>query len=197
MSFWDERYSVDEYVYGVEPNDFLRESAWRIPSGHVVCLADGEGRNSVFLASLGYTVTAVDLSVEGLRKAERLARERGVSVECVHADLADYQLSGSLSGIISIFAHVPRTIRARIHAGCPQALVQGGVFLLEAYRPEQLAFGTGGPRDAALLPTLTELEQELRPLDLVVARDVERDIQEGLFHGGRSATVQIIGIRTA
>jgi len=197
MNFWDDRYRVDEYVYGTEPNDFLREAAPRIPPGSVVCLADGEGRNAVFLASLGHRVTSVDLSMEGLRKAERLAQQRGVDIEFVHADLADYDLPGALSGIVSIFAHVPPTIRARIHAQSPNALVEGGAFVLEAYRPEQLAFDTGGPRNAALLPTLQELEQELRPLDLVVARAVERDIHEGIFHGGRSATVQVIGVKRA
>ena len=161
----------------------------------MLCLADGEGRNSVFLASLGYTVTAVDLSVEGLRKAEQLARERGVSVEFVHADLAEYDFPQALSGIVSIFAHVPRALRQRLHEQSAAALAAGGVFLLEAYRPEQLAFGTGGPRDVALLPSLAELEHELHPLHLVTARAVERDVQEGIFHGGPSATVQVIAVK--
>lgn len=196
MSFWDERYSAESYAYGVEPNDFLRASAAQIPRGRVLCLAEGEGRNAVFLASLGYAVTAVDLSREGLRKAERLARERGVDLELVQADLADYEpSSAAFEGIVSIFAHLPRAARQRLHALVANALVPGGVFVLEAYRPAQIALATGGPRDAALMPTLAELEQELVPLELAVAREVEREIHEGAFHDGKSATVQVLGVR--
>lgn len=198
MSFWDDRYRSETYAYGVEPNDFLRSEAARIPPGRVLCLAEGEGRNAVFLASLGYAVTAVDLSTEGLRKAERLARERGVTLDLVQADLADYELEAdAFSGIVSIFAHLPVPARKRLHARIPHALVRGGVLVLESYRPEQLAFATGGPRDAALLPTLAELTAELDGLELVVARDAEREIHEGTFHDGRSATVQIIGVKPA
>ncbi len=87
-SFWDDRYKVEDYVYGREPNDFLRAEAHRIAPGRVLCLAEGEGRNAVFLAGLGHQVTAVDQSIEGLRKADRLAREHGVEITTVQADLA-------------------------------------------------------------------------------------------------------------
>jgi SAM-dependent methyltransferase len=196
MSFWDDRYRSEAYAYGTEPNDFLRSEAARIPPGRVLCLAEGEGRNAVFLASLGYTVTAVDLSTEGLRKAGRLAEQRGLTLDLVQADLADYELEAeAFSGIVSIFAHLPVAARKRLHAQIPRALVRGGVLVLESYRPEQLALATGGPRDAALLPTLSELTAELDGLDLVVARDAERAIHEGTFHDGQSATVQVIGVK--
>lgn len=196
-SFWDDRYRSEEYAYGREPNDHVRAEAHRIPRGRVLCLAEGEGRNAVHLASLGYAVTAVDRSAEGLRKAERLARERSVSLELVEADLATYEPpEGAFTGIVSIFAHVPAAVRRHLHALVPRALVAGGVFLLEAYTPAQLALGTGGPRDAALLPSLAELEAELSPaLELVVAREVQREIHEGAFHSGQSATVQLVGVK--
>ena len=198
MSFWDERYRHEAYAYGVEPNDFLRAEAGRIPPGRVLCLAEGEGRNAVFLASLGHAVTAVDLSTEGLRKAELLARERGVVVDLVQADLAGYELeSAAFSGIVSIFAHLPADARRRIHGQIARALRPGGAFVLECYRPEQVALATGGPRDAALLPTLAELRTELADLDLIVARDAERVIHEGTFHDGPSATAQIVGVKRA
>ena len=115
MGFWDDRYRSETYAYGVEPNDFLRASAARIPPGRVLCLAEGEGRNAVFLASLGYAVTAVDLSSEGLRKAERLARERGVTIDVVQADLGEYEPeAGAYAGVVSIFAHLPRAARGSI-----------------------------------------------------------------------------------
>ncbi len=196
--FWNERYRVEEYVYGTAPNDFLRDEAHRIPPGRVLCLADGEGRNGVFLAERGHAVTSVDLSIEGLRKAERLARERGVALETVHADLATYDPpEDAFAGVVSIFAHTPPPVRRRIHALLPRVLRVGGCLVLEAYRPEQVALGTGGPPDPALLPSLADLRAELAALDLVVAREVNRDVYEGRFHGGPSAVVQVVAYRRA
>ena len=195
-SFWDERYGSDEYAYGVEPNDFLRAEAHRIPPGPVLCLAEGEGRNAVFLAGLGHAVTAVDLSSEGLRKAERLAQRVGVTLELIQADLATFELAlDHWSGIVEIFAHVPPPVRRRVHAQIPHALRVGGCLVLETYRPEQLALGTGGPKELSLLSSLADLRDELSPLELVVAREANRDIHEGRFHDGPSATVQIVGVR--
>jgi len=195
---WNERFGGEDYAYGVEPNDFLREQADRIPPGPVLCLAEGEGRNAVFLAGLGHAVTAVDFSREGLRKAARLAHQRDVALELVEADLASYDLGAARwSGIVSIFAHTPVDVRRRIHAMIPHALRVGGVLVLEAYRPEQLALATGGPRDASLMPTLADLRTELAGLDLEIAREANREIHEGRYHAGPSATVQVVGIRRA
>jgi len=194
--FWDDRYRADAYAYGREPNSFLREEAHRIAPGRVLCLAEGEGRNAVFLAGLGHTVTAVDFSVEGLRKAERLAREQNVAVTTVQADLATYEPElDAFAGIVAIFAHLPAIVRKHVHGWIPRALRSGGVYILEAYTPAQLAFNTGGPRDAALLMTLAGLKEELSPLTMELGLEVEREIHEGVFHGGPSATVQFVGVR--
>lgn len=194
--FWDERYRAEAYAYGREPNAFLREEAHRIAPGRVLCLAEGEGRNAVFLAGLGHRVTAVDFSVEGLRKANQLAREHDVEIETIHADLATYEPEmDAFTGVVAIFAHLPPPVRRHVHAWIPRALRAGGVYILEAYTPAQLAFGTGGPRDAALLMTLAALKEELAPLTIDVGREVEREIHEGAFHGGPSATVQLVAVR--
>ena len=106
---WDKRYGDAEYAFGTEPNDFLRDEMGRIPSGgNVLCLADGEGRNGVYLAEQGYTVCSVDLSKVGLEKANRLAVQRGVSIETVVADLAEYAVGEARwDGIVSIFCRPP------------------------------------------------------------------------------------------
>ena len=162
----------------------------------MLCVAEGEGRNAVFLAELGHQVTAVDFSAEGLRKAEQLARSRGVELTLIEADLAMFELgTDAWSGIVSIFAHTPPAVRQRVHAAVAHALRADGVFVLEAYRPEQLALGTGGPKDPAMMPTLAGLRTELAGLQLVVGREVDREIHEGLLHGGPSATVQVVAIR--
>ncbi|HVN41427.1 MAG TPA: class I SAM-dependent methyltransferase [Steroidobacteraceae bacterium] len=199
MNHWDERYGVEEYYYGVEPNDFLREQSGMLPRGReVLCLGEGEGRNAVFLAALGFTVTAVDQSPVGLGKARALAGSRGVRIDTVVADLANWALGSSRwGGIVSIWCHLPRTLRARVHREVATALEPGGVFILEAYTPAQLKFRTGGPTDPALMPTLEDLREELAGLELVVGHECERVIHEGRGHDGLSATVQVVARRTA
>ena len=195
---WDARYSEPGYAYGTAPNDFLRAMAGRIPPGPVLCLAEGEGRNAVFLAELGHAVTAVDASAVGLAKAASLARARAVGLETVHADLADFAIrEGAWAGIVSVFAHLPPALRARLHSAVVKGLRPGGVYLLEAYTPQQLAFGTGGPPDAELLMTADALRRELAGLELEICREVERDVVEGRFHSGRAAVVQVLGRRPA
>lgn len=196
--FWNERYGHEAYAYGTEPNDFLKAEAHRIPArGQILCLAEGEGRNAAFLAEMGHRVTAVDQSSEGLRKAQALAAAKGVSVATVCADLASFELgAAAYDAVVAIFAHLPAALRARVHAAAVRALKPGGVFILEAYRMEQLALNSGGPRDATMLMSVQGLERELAPLSFDVARNAERDIQEGAFHKGLSATVQIVARRT-
>jgi SAM-dependent methyltransferase len=197
MPMWDERYGAAGYFYGTEPNDFLRERCAAIPAGgDVLCLAEGEGRNAVFLAAQGFRVVAVDQSAVGLRKAERLATERGVAIETVAADLDGYRIEpGRWDGIVSIWCHLPAGLRAVVHRQVVDGLKIGGVFLLEAYTPAQLRHGTGGPKSVDLLPTLAELRRELAGLEFVHAEERERVIHEGEGHDGLSAVVQVVARR--
>lgn len=193
---WDDRYGADEYAYGTEPNDFLRDVAAHLTAGPILCLAEGEGRNAVFLASRGLEVTAVDGSIEGVRKTERLAKERGVPVNAVHADLAHYSIEpGAWAGVISIFGHLPPPLRRTVHAAAVQGLRTGGVLVLEAYTPDQLQHRTGGPPVAEMMMTLEGLRDELAGLELVIGREVVREVHEGKYHHGTAATVQILGRR--
>ena len=195
-SMWDERYGRDGYAFGKEPNDFLRASSAQIPMGKVLCLADGEGRNGVYLAGLDYRVTSVDQSAVALAKAERLAAECGVTIETIAAGLADFVIAeNSWEGIVSIFCHVPPSIRTALYAKVVRGLKKGGVFVLESYRPAQLEYGTGGPPVAELMVTAAELKVELAGLDLVHCAELDREVVEGAFHTGMAAVVQVIGIK--
>ena len=194
VNFWNDRYAVAGHVYGEAPNAFVAETASQIPAGPVLCLAEGEGRNAVHLAMLGHRVTAVDQSEVGLAKARRLAQARGVEIETVVADLAHYSIApGAWAGIVMIFAHLPPVLRRRIHLEAVRGLLPDGVFMLEAYTPAQLAYDTGGPKAAELLMTLGGLREELSGLQLLIARELERDVTEGAGHTGRGAAVQILG----
>jgi SAM-dependent methyltransferase len=193
---WDERFSEPGYAYGTEPNGFLFSVTDQIPPGKVLCLAEGEGRNAVYLAELGYEVTAVDTSTVGLTKAEALALDRGVTIDTVLADLAEYPIEpGAWQGIVSIYCHLPPVIRAALHERCLRGLAPGGVFVLEGFTPRQLEFGTGGPKSRELLMDLEVIRQELPGLRLEVAREIEREIVEGEFHKGTAAVVQILAVK--
>lgn len=190
---WNERYNRPEYVFGTEPNDFLAEMAERIPPGPVLCLAEGEGRNAVFLAGRGHEVTAVDQSAAGLAKANKLAAERGVTIRTVEADLGQFRIEpGAWDGIVSIFFHVPRELRAAIYRRVVAGLRPGGVFVLEAYTPEQIALGTGGPRDPNLMPTLALLTDELAGLEIEIGVERQREVIEGTGHTGLAHVVQVL-----
>ncbi|MDX1931027.1 MAG: class I SAM-dependent methyltransferase [Capsulimonadales bacterium] len=190
---WDQRYGGEEFAYGTAPNDFLRENAHRIPTGRVLCLCEGEGRNGVFLAERGYSVVGVDGSAVGLAKAERLAAERSVTIETIVADLNEFEIPpAAWSGIVSIFAHLPHALRRRLHRQAVDGLMPGGVFLLEAYTPDQIGRGTGGPSVPELLPRWDDLRDELAGLEFLLAREIEREIHEGRLHGGNSAVVQVV-----
>ena len=191
---WDERFSGLEYIYGTEPNDFLASVASQIPQGKVLCLADGEGRNGTYLASLGYEVFALDGSIVGLEKAQKLAQEKQVKITTIHADLADFIIEPQAwDGIVSIFCHLPPDLRSQVHRQAVQGLKANGVFVLEAFAPEQLAYNTGGPKNIDMLPVLNQLQKELTGLDWEIARSLERDLDEGRYHNGKAAVIQILG----
>jgi SAM-dependent methyltransferase len=196
VTFWNNRYAAAHYVYGEAPNVFLDEMASEIPAGPVLCLAEGEGRNAVHLATLGHRVTAVDQSAAGLAKARRLAVARSVEIETVIANLENFTIEpGVWSGIVAIFAHLPPAIRRKVHAQAVCGLRLGGVFILEAYTPAQLAFDTGGPKSTELLMNLAGLRDELTGLEFLVGREIEHEVIEGDGHTGRGAVVQIFARR--
>jgi SAM-dependent methyltransferase len=194
---WDERYSASDYFYGKEPNDFLREQIRRLPAGgEVLCLAEGEGRNAVYLAREGFQVTAIDGSRVGLQKLEALAKDSAVSVKTICADLAEFAIEPQAwDAIIAIWCHLPTTLRRKVHAASVQGLRKGGAFLLEAYRPEQLKYGTGGPKDPDFLMNLEILRPELSGLRFEVQTEQDREIHEGKGHFGPSAVVQVLGFK--
>lgn len=195
---WDQRYSETGFAYGTAPNEFLKSAYAHIPQGgHVLCLAEGEGRNAVFLAQQGYQVTAVDQSKVGLEKAQALAKQNGVSITTIVADLADFDFGiQAWDGIVSIFAHVPASLRKALHKKVVAALSDNGVFILEAYTLRHIKMsGIGGPPAGAteLFMCLDELSTELSGLTMLHADALDRHISEGQYHVGDSAVVQIIG----
>lgn len=191
---WDQRYSSESYAYGTAPNDFLVQQVSQLPKGKVLCLGEGEGRNAVWLAEQGFDVTAIDASGVGLKKARQLAEARHVEITTIHADLEDYRIEeNSWDAIVSIFCHLPPQLRTSMHHAVVTGLRHGGVYLLEAYTPEQLEYGTGGPPSAELMMDLDTLEKELQGLEFLYKNERTREVLEGDYHTGLGAVVQLVG----
>lgn len=191
---WDERFDTPEYIYGTQPNDFLVSVANEIPPSKVLCLADGEGRNGVYLASLGYEVLAVDQSAVGLAKAQKLAIAKQVSITTIQANLADFVIEPEAwDGIVSIYCHLPSPLRNKVYQQIIRGLKPNGVFIFEGFAPEQLQYNTGGPKDLDLLPKLVTLQEELGSLNWEISQDIERELWEGRYHNGKAAVIQMLG----
>ena len=192
--FWNERYSEDGFTYGTNPNDFLATHVNKLKeAGKVLCLAEGEGRNALFLARKGFQVTAVDFSEVGIQKIKENAQKEGLKIEAVVADLKDFDMGeDQWDGIISIFAPLPPPLRKIVHSKIQRALRPKGILILEAYTPKQIKFQTGGPKDEAMLVNLNILQEELSELTPVFETETEREIHEGKYHNGPSAVVQFI-----
>ncbi len=196
---WDQRYSEPGYAYGTTPNDFLVSAEQYLPrGGEVLCLAEGEGRNAVYLAAQGHQVTAVDASSVGLNKAQKLAAEYGVTIDTQCADLSVYEPGQACwAGVVSVFCHLPAPARRTLHQKIVHCLRPGGVLLLEAYAPEQLAYGTGGPPVIELLADMAHLQEELTGLRWQRAWSGVREVVEGCYHTGKAAVIQMIGVKPA
>ena len=190
---WNERYGSDDFAYGTEPNSFLVENA-KLLTGPVLSLAEGEGRNAVFLASLGLDVLGVDGSEVGLAKAHKLADSKGVAIRTEVADLATYEPPANFYGsVVSIFAHLPSDVRRRLYRLVEQSLKPRGIILLEAYSKSQLSRNTGGPKDPDMLMTAVDIQKEFPNCEVLLCHEIEREVVEGEFHTGMACVVQFIG----
>jgi SAM-dependent methyltransferase len=189
-AYWNGRYSEDGFAYGEVANDFLQECAMKLPCGKALSLCEGEGRNAVFLAQLGFEVTAVDFSDIGLQKAQTLAQRHGVQIHCVQADLADFDLlSASWDLVVSIFAQPESSTRQRLYGQLAQSLKPGGAFLLES------KVEPGAQADERY-PGVQILCQEIGPLSVTHALEQERMLNEGRYHQGMQRTAQILAWQT-
>jgi Cyclopropane fatty acid synthase and related methyltransferases len=194
-AFWDGRYGVDHYFYGTEPNAFLAGQAERFKPGmKVLAVADGEGRNGVWLAKRGLDVTAVDFSAAAVEKSRRLAEQAGVTVQHHQADLFDWDWGESAwDALVAIFVQFVRPEdRPAFHARMKRALKPGGLLLLQGYRPKQVDYGTGGPSSPANMYTAEDLRREFADFEILHLAEHDSVIEEGEGHRGLSALVDLV-----
>jgi SAM-dependent methyltransferase len=198
--FWDARYAVDEYVFGTAPNRFLESQAALVrPGMRALSLADGEGRNGVWLAERGVDVHAVDVSPVAIEKAKRLAAVRGVALEFEQADLLDWTWpEAAYDLVVAIFIQfAPPPERERIIEGIRRTLRPGGLLILQGYTPKQLEYRTGGPSDPENLYTAALLREWFGAWDILHLAEHEEVIAEGAHHHGMSALVDLVARKPA
>ncbi|CUX82462.1 MAG: Methyltransferase domain [Roseibaca calidilacus] len=199
---WETRFATPDYVFGTEPAAALRDHARLLVSGQrALAVADGEGRNSVFMAQQGVQVTAADYAPSALAKAQALAKARGVTVDFQQADLlAEWPEAwrGAFHLVVGIFIQFTGPAdRAAMFAQMADCLRPGGVLFLHGYRPEQLAYGTGGPRAVENLYTEDMLRAGFPGWQVDLCRAYDREIQEGTGHCGMSALIDFIAHKPA
>ena len=190
---WDERYGVEEYVYGREPNLFLKQNVNSIPKGNVLCIADGEGRNGVWLAKQGYNVTSIDFSPKAIEKIIRLAQENNVSIKAICADLLNYDFGENMyDGVVSIFAHFKVEEINKLHYKYFNALKPNGVFMMEVFAKEQLQLKTGGPKDISLLFDTQDIKKSFPSGKIELLKKDVVYLYEGHIHDGKAVVVRAI-----
>ena len=195
---WNRRFAGDDYLFGTEPNTWLREYAgvW-LPGQRVLCVADGEGRNSVWLARQGLLVDAFDIADAGVVKARRLAAKHGVNVNFSVDDCDGYAWPEAVfDGVAAIFVQfADPDMRARLFDHLVRCLKPGGTLVLQGYTPKQLDYKTGGPPFVSHLYTQPRLREAFSTLDIVVLREWEAEVAEGSGHRGHSALIGLVARR--
>jgi len=192
---WNKRFENEDYIFGLEVNAYLRAQASRLATGsRVLCVADGEGRNSVWLAQQGMLVDAFDISAVGVAKARKLAANANVTVEFSVADCDQWPWPAeTYDAVVAIFVQfADPPMRERLFANMVRSLKRGGLLVLQGYAPKQLEYKTGGPPMASHLYTADLLRSAFAPLQIIELCEYEAELTEGTQHHGRSALVGLV-----
>ena len=199
LETWNARFAREDFLFGEDPNAFLRAHAHRLQAGgSVLCVADGEGRNSVWLAEQGFRVTAFDFAPNAVAKAKRLARARKVSLSHELGDAYSWPWTAKrYDALVAVFIQfIPPDERNRVFEGMKSAVAPGGLFLLEGYRPEQVDNGTGGPPRREHMYTRDWLESTFSGWEILVLESYDAVIREGQAHNGMSALIDLVARKT-
>lgn len=196
---WNERFSKEEFAYGEEPNNYLKEQLEKLDVGKILFAAEGEGRNAVYAAKLGWTVSAFDISVEGKRKALLLAEKNQVSIDYKVGELQtlDYNLE-QFDAIAFIYAHFPAEIKSFYHKTLDKYLHKNGIVIFEAFSKKHIDYiskneKVGGPRDIASLFSMDEIKSDFVNYEVIELIEQEIELNEGLFHNGTGSVIRFVG----
>nr|WP_293301811.1 class I SAM-dependent methyltransferase [Allomuricauda sp.] len=196
---WDERYSNTAYAFGEQPNEYLRGQLEKLEPGSILFAAEGEGRNAVYAAKLGWTVSAFDISTEGRKKALQLAEKNKVSLDYKVGQLPDLDYTeGQFDAIALIYAHFPASIKSAYHKLLSTYLRKGGTVIFEAFGKKHLPYReknpkVGGPRDLESLFSVEELLADFTDYEITELVEKEVELNEGLYHSGTGSVVRFVG----
>jgi 2-polyprenyl-3-methyl-5-hydroxy-6-metoxy-1,4-benzoquinol methylase len=195
---WDDRYSNEEFAYGEQPNNYLKEKLEKLESGAILFPAEGEGRNAVFAAMLGWAVSAFDISSEGKNKALKLAEKNNVTIDYQVGELSalDYKPE-QFDAIALIYAHFPAAIKSSIHKLLDKYLRPGGVIIFEAFSKKHLEYlakneKVGGPKDIESLFSIEEVQLDFSNYDFLELAEAEIELNEGLYHNGLGSVIRFV-----
>ena len=196
---WDDRYSNEEFAYGEEPNNFFKEQIEKLNTGTILFPAEGEGRNAVYAAKLGWKVAAFDISEEGKNKALKLAAANNVSIDYQVGELEtlNYQAE-QFDAIALIYAHFPAEIKSSIHKTLDKYLRQNGIIIFEAFSKKHLEYlaindKVGGPKDIESLFSIEEIKADFPNYEIIQLEEKEIELNEGLFHNGKGSVIRFVG----
>ena len=196
--FWEERYAANEYAYGIEPNQFFKEQLDLLPQGSILFPADGEGRNSVYAATQGWKTFAFDMSEEGKKKADALAKKYGVEVDFKVGLLQELEYpKESFDALVLIYVHFPLEYRKAFHQKLAEYLKPGGVLILEGFSKEHLELSqknpkVGGPKNIDMLFSLEEIQDDFNDFEFLECCGHAIELNEGLYHVGESSVVRFV-----
>jgi SAM-dependent methyltransferase len=196
---WNSRYSSDDFAYGEQPNNYLKEQLEKLPTGSILFAAEGEGRNAVFAARLGWQVAAFDISTEGKAKALRLAEANHVTINYQVGELAALDFhTGQFDAVALIYAHFPASIKSLYHKTLGKYLRSGGLIIFEAFSKNHLAYlakneNVGGPKDINMLFSIRELQSDFVDYEIIELEEKEIELQEGQFHNGTGSVIRFVG----
>ncbi|MEX6687081.1 class I SAM-dependent methyltransferase [Danxiaibacter flavus] len=197
---WNDRFSQKEYAYGIEPNNYLKEQLERLSVGQILFPAEGEGRNAVFAAKLGWEVSAFDISDEGRNKALLLA-EANVSIDYKVGKLETLPYNdGQFDAIALIYAHFPAELKSTYHKALNKYLRKGGTVIFEAFSKKHIEYQQqnekiGGPKDLASLFSLEEVKADFANYKFIELEEKEIELNEGLYHNGKGSVIRFVGVK--
>ncbi|NRF40133.1 bifunctional 2-polyprenyl-6-hydroxyphenol methylase/3-demethylubiquinol 3-O-methyltransferase UbiG [Pedobacter foliorum] len=196
---WEERYGQDEFAYGIAPNNYLKSQLEKLEPGKILFAAEGEGRNAVFAAGLGWKVAAFDISIEGKRKAMSLAEANHVEIDYQIGFLPDLGYTEAhFDAIALIYAHFPADIKSAYHELLSEKLRKGGHVIFEAFSKNHLSYlaknkDVGGPTDADMLFSIEEIKNDFIDFEILELAEVEVQLSEGLYHNGTGSVIRFLG----
>ncbi|TBO44361.1 class I SAM-dependent methyltransferase [Pedobacter kyonggii] len=198
---WNDRYSADEFAYGEQPNNYLKEQLMQLDTGTILFPAEGEGRNAVFAAKLGWKVSAFDISIEGKNKALQLAENNNVSIDYQMGELQELDYKAEqFDAIALIYAHFPSAIKSTYHKTLSNYLRKGGLLIFEAFSKKHLDYlakneKVGGPKEIDMLFSIEEIRTDFENYEILALEEKEIELNEGLFHNGLGSVIRFVGRR--